>query len=269
MPNAAVRAREIEATAIQIFTRQPNRWADRPIPEASAAAFRADCAGAGVRYAVSHDSYLINLATHDPVLRERSVVAFHEELRRARLLGLDAVVSHPGNATDGDRPRAIRQNAALAGEALEEIGGEFMLLLETTAGSGQALGARFEELAELLAAVPEPARARVGVCLDTCHVWSAGYDLRDACGAVLDEFARTIGLEQLRLLHLNDSKHPRGSRKDRHADIGAGTLGEETFRALMNEPRLAGVPKIIETPKGDDHAAADRANLGRLRSYLT
>jgi deoxyribonuclease IV len=269
MANAVVRAIEIEATAIQIFTRQPNRWADRPISDGDAAAFRTGCREAGVRYAVSHDSYLINLATHDPVLRERSMEAFREELRRAALLGLDGVVSHPGNATDGDRPRAIAQNAALAGQLLDEVGGDFHLLLETTAGSGQVLGADFAELAALLEAIPEPARGRVGVCLDTCHVWAAGYDLREACGEVLDAFDATIGLDRLRLLHLNDSQHPRGSRRDRHAGIGEGALGEEAFRALMNEPRLAGVPKVIETPKGDDHAAADRANLGRLRSYLT
>jgi deoxyribonuclease IV len=131
------------------------------------------------------------------------------------------------------------------------------------------LGADFAELAGILEAMPESARSRVGVCLDTCHVWAAGYDLREACGEVLDAFDAEVGLERLKLLHLNDSRHPRGSRKDRHAAIGEGELGEEAFRAVMNEPRLAGVPKVIETPKGDDHAAADRANLGRLRSYLT
>lgn len=267
--NAAARAMEIEANAVQIFTKQANRWAERLVDEAEAAAFRTAMIDAKVEFTCAHDSYLINLATADPVLRERSLDSFTAELARSRLLGLDAVVTHPGNATDGDHARGLAQNAALIERAILAVEGPTMVLLETTAGAGNVLGSRFEELARIMEAIAPPARDRVGVCLDTCHVFSAGYDLRERYEQVIDEFARLIGLEHLRLFHLNDSQRPFASRKDRHAWIGEGSLGDEPFRRIMNDPRFVAVPKILETPKGDDHAESDRRNLSRLRSYLS
>lgn len=269
MANAPVRATEIGATAVQVFTKQPSRWAERPIPEPDAAAFRTGIAAAGVRFTCSHDSYLINLATPDPVLLERSLDSFVGELERSRALGLDAVVTHPGNATDGDHHRGLAQNAAMIERALLLIGSGPMVLLETTAGAGNVLGSRFEELVRIMEAISPAVRDRVGICLDTCHVYSAGYDVREAYDAVMDELDRVVGLDHLRLFHMNDSLRPLGSRKDRHADIGEGSLGDEPFRRVMTDPRFAGVPKVLETPKGDDHAAADRRNLARLTSYLT
>lgn len=269
MANAPVRATEIGATAVQVFTKQPSRWAERPIPEPDAEAFRAGIAAAGVRFTCSHDSYLINLATPDPVLLERSLDSFLGELERSRALGLDAVVTHPGNATDGDHDRGLAQNAAMIERALLLIGNGPMVLLETTAGAGNVLGSRFEELVRIMEAISPAVRDRVGICLDTCHVYSAGYDLREKYDAVMDELDRVVGLGHLRLFHMNDSLRPLGSRKDRHADIGEGSLGDEPFRRIMTDPRFAGVPKVLETPKGDDHAAADRRNLARLTSYLT
>ena len=267
MRNAPVRAVEIEATAIQLFTKQPNRWADPPLDPADVAAFREGVASAGVRFACAHDSYLINLATADPVLRERSYESFVAELTRSRDLGLDAVVTHPGNATDGDPERGLAQNAELIARALAEVDGP-RVLLESTAGAGSVLGSTFEELAAMIDAVPTPLRVRVGVCLDTCHLFSAGYDLREEYDAVVEAFDRAVGLARLGAFHLNDSQKPFASRKDRHAGIGEGTLGEEPFRRIMNDPRFASVPKLLETPKGDDHAAMDRMNLGRLRGYV-
>jgi deoxyribonuclease-4 len=265
--NAPVRAAEIDATAIQIFTKMPSRWAERPIEPEEADRFIGARREAGIRYASAHDSYLINLASPDAILRERSFVAFVAELKRARGLELDAVVTHPGNATDGDFERAVRSNASLVQRAIEEVGDGPLVLFETTAGSGQVLGARFEQLAMLRDHIAPPARDRIGFCFDTCHVFAAGYDLTGAYDWVLQEFDRIIGLRHLALFHLNDSRKPVGSRVDRHAEIGEGALGDEPFRRIMTDPRFASVPKVIETPKGDDPVTADRRNLGRLRSY--
>lgn len=266
--NAPDRGAEIGATAIQIFTKQPNRWAEKPITPEDRGGFMDAVRGRGIAFACAHDSYLINLASPDPVLRDRSLASFEEELRRAADLALNAVVTHPGNAVDGDAARGLAQNAELIGRAMETVGAPVRVLLETTAGAGTALGASFEELARIIAAIPEPYRSRVGVCLDTCHAYSAGYDLVGDYDGVLRHFDATIGLGRLELLHLNDSKNPFGSRKDRHAEIGEGSLGEEPFRRIMTDERLAGVPKVLETPKGDDPVTADLRNLGRLRSYL-
>lgn len=266
--NAPGRGKEIGASAIQIFTKQPNRWAEVEVADEECATFRDAIAGHGIGFTNAHDSYLINLATADPVLRERSLDAFRNELRRADRLGLDALVTHPGNATDGDPARGLAQNAALIEQALEEVPGSTMVLLETTAGAGRVLGSTFEELAEMIDRVSPLQRHRVGVCVDTCHVFAAGYDLRDDYDGVLARFGDTIGLDRLRLLHLNDSQTPFGSKKDRHAGIGEGSLGDEPFRRIMTDERLAALPKVLETPKGDDGVTADLANLARLRGFL-
>jgi len=266
--NAPARAADIGASAIQIFTKQPNRWAEVEISTDDCARWMQGCREHGVQFANAHDSYLINLASPDGFLRDRSYAAFVAELRRAEALGLDALVTHPGNATDLDRDRGLSQNAELVERALEEVPGQLMVLLETTAGAGQVLGASFEELSGMIARIGESVRHRVGVCLDTCHVWAAGYDLRADYDGVIARLEDTVGLDRLRLFHLNDSLGGLGSRRDRHAGIGEGTLGEEPFRRIMTDPRFAGVPKVLETPKGDDKVTLDRQNLARLRSYL-
>jgi deoxyribonuclease IV len=270
--NAPARAAEIGATAIQIFTKQPNRWAEVTLSDEECDLYRGGLHTHGVSYANAHDSYLINLASPDPVLRDRSLAAFRAELLRAERLGLDALVTHPGNATDGDPARGLAQNAALIEQALEEVGGTVMVLLETTAGSGKVLGARFEELAEMIERISPALRHRVGVCLDTCHVWAAGYDLVGDYEGVFARLGDVIGLDRLRLFHLNDSVAPFASRRDRHAAIGEGTLGEEPFRRLMTDERFAAIPKVIETPKeGEDPkdlVTLDRRNLAKLRSFL-
>ncbi|HEV2148558.1 MAG TPA: deoxyribonuclease IV [Longimicrobiaceae bacterium] len=266
--NAPGRGAEIGATAIQVFTKQPNRWAEPVCGEEDVQGFTGGVRAQGIGFTNSHDSYLINLATADPELRAKSLASFRAELRRAVDLGLDAVVTHPGNATDGDPARGLAQNAALVEEALAETPGRTMVLLETTAGSGRVLGATFEELAAMIERISPEHRARVGICLDTCHVYSAGYDLVGDYDGVMQRLADVVGLERLGLFHLNDSQVPFGSRKDRHADIGEGSLGDEPFRRIMNDERFAAVPKVLETPKGDDPVAADLRNLSRLRSLL-
>ena len=264
--NAPGRADDIGATAMQIFTKQANRWAEHEIDPAIAAAFTAGIAASGVRFTNAHDSYLINLASPDPALREKSIASFAAELRRCHALGLDALVSHPGNFMD-DRASGIARNADGIVQALEQEVGDTRLLMELTAGQGTVLGSTFEEMAELLGRIPAALRPRVGVCLDTAHVFAAGYDLASDCGEVFSRFDDVLGLDQLGLIHLNDSKAPLGSHKDRHELIGVGMIGEAAFRRIMTDSRLSHVPMVLETPKGDDMVTNDRAMLALLRRF--
>lgn len=263
---APPRARAIGATAMQVFTKMANRWAERECDGDECARFTAALAGTDVSVVVSHDSYLINLASPDRALRARSIESFVAELRRVQVLGLRGVVSHPGNFMD-DRESGIARNADAIAEALERVPGRSRILLETTAGSGTALGATFEELAAIIERVPSPHRRRLAVCVDTCHVYSAGYDLRGRYDEVWARFADVLGMSRLGMLHLNDSKTPFGSRRDRHELIGEGSLGDGPFRRIMTDERLARIPKVIETPKLDDAEATDRRMLERLRGF--
>lgn len=264
---APARGAKIGASVIQIFTKPVHRWAEPPLSRAEARAFRSERDAAGVRVAGSHDAYLINLATADRALFRRSLASFRHELRRAAALGLDFVVTHPGNATAGDRESALARNADAIAEALEAVPGAFRVLLEGTAGQGTALGASFEELRRFLDRIPSRVQDRVGLCLDTAHLWAAGYDLVDHFDDVFAEVDSTIGLDRVGLLHLNDSKGELGSRLDRHEHIGKGALGDRPFRRILTDPRFAAVPKVLETPKGDDPVRWDRRNLRRLRSF--
>lgn len=263
---AAARAREISATGAQLFTKQANRWVEREIDDDEARRFRAAMAETQVRWICSHDSYLINLASPDPELRARSIASFQAELRRCHALGLDAVVSHPGNFMD-DRASGIARNADGIVQALETEVGPTRLLMELTAGQGTVLGSTFEEMAELLSRIPARLRTRVGVCLDTAHVWAAGYDLVGDYEGVWQRFGDALGFDQLGCLHLNDSKAKLGSHLDRHELIGEGTIGGEVFRRIMTDARLAHVPRVIETPKGDTPAELDGRMLKTLRGY--
>lgn len=265
---APPRARAIDATAMQLFTKQANRWAERDVEDAERAAYAAALAETDVRVTLSHDSYLINLASPDPALRARSIASFAAELRRCAALDVTLLVSHPGNYMD-DRESGIARNADAITECLEHAPGRTVLCLETTAGSGTALGATFEELAAIIARLPRSLQPRVGVCVDTCHIYAAGYDVVSAYDEVWTRFDDVLGRERLRAMHLNDSKTPFASRRDRHELIAEGTLGELPFRRIMTDERLAHIPKVIETPKGDDHTASDTRMLTRLRGYAT
>ncbi len=263
---AAARAREISATGSQIFTKQANRWLERDIEPAEATQYTTAMRETTVRWTCAHDSYLINLASPDAELRARSTESFRAELRRCHALGLDALVSHPGNFMD-DRASGIARNADGITQALEAEHGPTRLLMELTAGQGTVLGSTFEEMAELLSRIPAALRKRVGVCLDTAHVWAAGYDLITDYDGVIAKFDDVIGLAHLGCLHLNDSKAKLGSHLDRHELIAEGTIGGDVFRRIMTDDRLATVPKIIETPKGDTPAETDGRMLRLLRSY--
>lgn len=263
---APARAQSIGATALQLFTKTPNQWREPVVTPAQAEAFQAEMQRTGIRMAVSHDSYLINLASPDDVILNRSLSSFTGELRRCTILGIPYIVSHPGNYMD-DRDAGLRRNAANYARCLDEVPGNVIVLLETTAGTGTALGRTFEELAELRALMPEAHRARIGICADTCHLYSAGYDLVNEFDEVWQSFDRHLGMASLKCLHLNDSKTPYASHKDRHEVIGEGSLGESPFRRIMTDPRFSGVIKLIETPKGDDEVTQDRLTLERLRAY--
>jgi deoxyribonuclease-4 len=260
------RGRAIGATAIQLFTKTPNQWREPAITEAVRAQFRAELTAHGLTSVVSHDSYLINLASPDPVLRARSLESFTRELERCEYLGIPGVVSHPGNYID-DRDSGLRRNASAIVEALTRVPGAVRIYLETTAGTGTALGATFEELAELRDLVPGSLRDRIAFCADTCHLYAAGYDLVRAFDEVWVRWDSVLGPDALACLHLNDSKTPFASRRDRHELIGAGSLGAGPFRRIMREPRFRTVPKILETPKGDDMVTNDRQALRKLRRY--
>jgi deoxyribonuclease-4 len=265
LDRAPAHARAIGATAMQIFTKSPNQWRERSVTPSEVSAFRTQVARCGIRKVVAHDSYLINLASPDRQLRTRSLAAFRAELQRCRALGIRYLVTHPGNFMTR-RASGMRRNAAAYDECLAAEPGP-MILLETTAGMGTALGARFEELAELRERVTRELRHRVGYCADTCHLYAAGYDLVRDWDHVWDQWDRTVGLARLRCLHLNDSRTGLGARVDRHAWIGEGTLGPEPFRRIMREPRFAHAVKILETPKGSDAGCHDRRMLRRLRAY--
>ena len=267
-PETPRRAADIGARCLQLFTKQGNRWADRAVSSEEAGAFRTALAEFPQAAVVAHDSYLINLASPDPALHAKSLESFIGELERAEALGLLGVVSHPGNFMH-ERDAGLARNADAIGEALERVPGRTRLFLETTAGSGTALGATFEELATIIAWLPARVRGRVGVCVDSCHVYSAGYDLVRDYDGVWARFDDVIGRERLGVLHLNDSKTPFASRKDRHALLGEGSLGDGPFRRIMTDPRLALIPKILETPKGDDMVTNDRAMLAKLRAWAS
>lgn len=266
VPEAPARAAALSATALQLFTKMANRWAERECADDECRSFRERLAATNVSATMAHDSYLINLASPDPVLRARSLASFVTELRRCEALGLHYLVSHPGNYMD-EREAGIARNADAISEALATVPGQTVLCLETTAGSGTSLGASFHELAAIIERIDAAQRDRVGICLDTCHVYSAGYDLVNDYDGVVARLDDALGLPRLRVMHLNDSKTPFASRRDRHELIAEGSLGEQPFRRVMTDARLARVPKVIETPKLDDATATDTRMLDRLRSY--
>jgi deoxyribonuclease-4 len=259
------RATTFGMTACQIFTKNANQWAAKPIASEAATAFRERLAASDVAWVVAHDSYLINLASPDDAIWERSMHAFADELERCHQLGVQWLVTHPGAHMSSGVDAGIGRVAA----ALNRIFAarpdlDVTVLLETTAGQGTTLGRTFEELAGILALVED--QTRVGVCFDTCHVFAAGYDIRETTsyGATMRAFDDIIGLRRLRVFHLNDSKKGLGARVDRHAHIGEGELGTEPFRLLLSDERFAAHPGILETPKDDDED--DRRNMATLRS---
>jgi len=262
---AIERGAALGCAAIQMFDKSNNQWAARPLSDEEVDRFRAARARTGIHPVVAHDSYLINLCSPDDPLYAKSIAAVVEELGRCRRLGVDWLVVHPGgHMGQGDDFGIRRMAAAIDAIHARVPAGGTDIAIETMAGQGTIVGHRFEQIGALLAGVRSP--DRLGVCLDTCHVFAAGYDLRTprTYAETMRRFDGDIGLERLRVVHVNDSKRDLGSRVDRHEHIGRGALGLEAFRLLMNDPRLLRVPLLLETPKDERTCREDVRNLSTL-----
>ena len=269
LDRAPLRGQQVGCDTIQVFTKSSRQWHAKSLTDGEVKAFQANLQATGIGPVVAHDCYLVNLAAGQAALWKKSVAAFQAELERAERLAIPYLVTHPGAHAGAGEAEGIRRVA----EALNVLHAALPrcrvhIVLETTAGQGSSLGYRFEQLAAILARVEQA--NRVGVCLDTCHVFAAGYDIRTLQGyrKTMRDLDGCLGLFRLKVIHLNDSKNGLGSRVDRHEHIGKGTLGLAAFRWLVNDPALRGVPMILETPKDDDPLTADRRNLARLRRLL-
>jgi deoxyribonuclease-4 len=250
-PNALLEGREIGASTIQLFTSNQKQWNGRKISSEEIELWEKTLDETGIEKVMSHDSYLINLGSPDPAMLEKGRKAFREEIKRCHLLKIPYLNFHPGAATHG----TVEQCIETISESLLEMEdllaeGPTQVLLETTAGQGTSVGHRFEQLAAIMAPVKK--KIPIGVCIDTCHIFVAGYDVRteEAIKSTLKEFDEVIGLKHLLAFHLNDSLKGLGSRVDRHAPIGKGMIGHECFRVLMTHPKTRDLPKYLETPDG-------------------
>ena len=272
MRHALVEALRLRCRTVQVFVKNQRQWRATPFKPDDLERWHDLLGTAGFGPPLAHATYLINLASPDKALFARSVAAFTEELLRCETLRIPYLVVHPGAAVGAPVEQAVGRVAKALNRIFEAHPDlTVMPLLEATAGQGSTLGSTFEQLAEIIRAVEQP--GRVGVCIDTCHVFAAGYDIRDSgqYEAMISLADRELGLERIRCWHLNDSKGELGSRLDRHEHIGKGRIGSAGFRNLIADTRFRGVPMILETPKGEDSRGRewDRINLARLRSIAT
>jgi len=253
---------------IQVFVKSSNQWKAKPLSDDDLEQYHAEQARTGIDPVVAHDSYLINLGSPDDQLLLKSREAFLIEMQRCEALKIPFLVTHPGSHMKKGEEAGIEKVAESLRWLLERTDGmNVKITLETTAGQGTNLGYKFEHLAAMIEKADRP--ERFAVCFDTCHSFVAGYDFRTKAGfaKTWDEFDRIIGLDMLAALHLNDAKKPLGSRVDRHEHIGKGEIGEPAFKMIMKDKRFANIPKLLETPKGDDNIM-DEINLGLLRSFV-
>ena len=265
---AFARGERSGCVTMQVFTKNNSRWSAPPYDDPAIGRFRAEAARTGIAPVVAHATYLINLCATDPSILQRSRDALTDELTRCAQLGIAGLIVHPGAHGGRGEPDGIRLIAESVNEAHERTPGcAALTVLETTAGQGTSLGYRFEQLGEIIGRVER--QERMAVCIDTCHVFAAGYDIGTPAGwdATIGEFDRAIGLSRLAAVHVNDSRRERGSRVDRHEHIGKGAIGLGGFRMLMNDERLERVPKILETEKSED-MHEDIENMALLRSLM-
>lgn len=262
------RAMRAGCLALQVFLKNSTQWKGKALAEPARLLFKEAEARSGIRPVLAHSSYLINLASPDAALRRKSLAAFLDELERARFLGVPFLILHPGSHMGAGERQGILWIAEGLDQALEKVGPPVTVLLENTAGQGTSIGYRFEHLAAILGLMRQA--ERVGVCIDTCHTFAAGYDIRTIGGyeRTIDEIDRLIGLKRVGAIHVNDCRKELGSRVDRHTHIGQGFLGLGAFRLLVNDARFGDTPKILETPKGKD-LKEDIMNLATLRSLVS
>lgn len=265
---AVERALSAGCTALQMFVKNNNQWRGKPLTDKDVATYKEALSNANLGPVVVHDTYLINLCAVDPVTLQRSREALQDELERCERLGIPYLNLHPGSHMGAGEQAGIDRIAESLDIVHERTKGfQVKSVLETTAGQGSAIGYTFEHLRAIIDHVAEP--SRMAVCVDTCHIFAAGYDIVSEKGfeRTFEEFDAVVGLDRLVAFHVNDSKKGLGSRVDRHEHIGKGTIGLEGFRHLMNDPRFAGIPKLLETPKSDD-LHEDRENLATLRGLI-
>jgi deoxyribonuclease-4 len=263
-------AAALNMDCVQIFSKNNNQWRAKPLTDDDAERFRDALEQTGVQKPCAHDSYLINLASPKPDVRQKSIDAFVIELERAEKLGLLGVVMHPGSFLDSSEEEGLQKIVDGLDIVLEQTDGQGVeVWLETTAGQGTNLGHRFEHLGHIIENVADS--SRLGVCIDSCHIFSAGYAITEPAEyhKTMAEFDRVIGIDRIRAFHLNDSKKEFASRVDRHEHIGDGYLGLEPFRHIVNDPRFAETPMYMETPKGKGTDEFDKRNLKTLRGLLT
>lgn len=267
---AVEKAHSAGCDCVQLFTKNNNQWRAKPITKDDVDRFKKALDELKISHPISHASYLINLASPDQQLRQKSIQAMIIELQRADALGIPYVVVHPGSYTTSDEKTGLQ----LIVDSIDQVHRQTKqltcdCLLENTAGQGSNLGWKFEHLAEVIRSVTEP--SRLGVCIDTCHAFAAGYDLNGTAAYqnTIRKLGRTVGLRKVKAFHLNDSKKPFGSRRDRHEHIGQGEMGLDAFRNLLNDPRWKKTPMYLETPKGTDKGRElDEINLETLRSLI-
>jgi len=261
--NSLTSGRDIGCTAVQVFTSSPRQWQHKPVDPELALKFQETQAECGIDFTIAHDSYLINLAAPNAEILQKSRDAFRAELDRAEAFGIPWVVTHMGASMDCPENESMLVLIDSFRRILDETEGmKVGIAMETTAGQGTCLGARFEQIAQVIAGCEN--HPRTGVCLDTCHIFVAGYDIRDeeAYERTFSEFGSVIGFDKLKAIHANDAKKPLGSKVDRHEHIGEGEIGLGAFRRLVNDPRMAHVPIIVETPDSD---TMHKVNVARLR----
>ncbi len=266
--NAVDRGLKAGCGVIQIFTQNANQWRGKPLVDEDARLFREKWKESGLHEIVSHDIYLINLAAPEGDMREKSMDAFGAEMERCASLGIDKIIMHPGSHLGDGEDEGLRRIAGAFDLLFEKVAAfRGKVLLETTAGQGTNLGYRFEHLRDIIGSSAHP--DRFAVCFDTCHTFAAGYDTttEQGYGRVFEEFDRIIGLDRLLAFHLNDSRKGLNSRVDRHEHIGRGAMGLAPFRFLLNDGRFAIIPKMLETPKGDNDEM-DAINLKTLRDLI-
>ncbi|MBD3382147.1 MAG: deoxyribonuclease IV [candidate division Zixibacteria bacterium] len=266
--NAFDHGEKVDCAALQIFTKSSNQWKSKPLTDDEIERFHRRQKETGIYPVIAHTAYLINIASPKEAIYKKSITALIDEIERCHLLGIDDLVLHPGSYLDTTEEEGIRKII----ETLNQINDSthatgVRISLETTAGQGTNLGYKFEQIAEMIEGVEN--KERVSVCIDTCHIFAAGYDIRDreSYQKTMQEFDATIGLKYLKAIHMNDSKMEFAKKRDRHAHLGQGNIGADAFRFIMQDDRLKDVPKLLETPKEEDGKSMDEVNLNLLRKF--